>query len=224
MTKSALFWRWSAGWLIVASITFAASCSTGAERTQERIRFGTVYEGKLFSVVLPRPNNPFVQEYRIRVLPPHDPLYEKVEFAVPDFGQYIVIGSRTLPGQSLEMMQKDSPEVVLQNLAGVILGSWRSNFPSDPEVHSDRFFDSKHGRALFRTYRAIGGGMLSTRSGGNPPSPPVRVDAFIAVIVARQGPQLVFLVAENDYTPDNRSVELMAQETLDNLVSKKLKQ
>jgi hypothetical protein len=115
-------------------------------------------------------------------------------------------------------MDKDEPKVVLKNLSEATLMGWRTDFSALPEVSEESFRDSKHGDAIVRVYRARKGSILVRAQGRRP----TRDDAFdtnIASVVARRGAIVVFVLAQNDSSPnDPKNLVKMATELFDDLM------
>jgi hypothetical protein len=151
---------------------------------------------RLFVVNIPKP-----VPYAITVLDTKgDSRYDKVMFHVKDFGQYHVISARILPSHSVSLMDQDSHRTVLRNVSQVSLMAWRTDLPTLPEVTQESFFDTKYGEAIMRVYRAKKGSFLATAQGRRP-TPSDVFDTNIASIVARQGSLVVYVLAQDDSSP-----------------------
>jgi hypothetical protein len=158
---------------------------------------------RIFSINIPRAPNFASVPYKVTVLDTNgDKQYDKVMFHADDFGQYLVIGVRALPTPAVTAMDKDEPQKVLRNLSEAVLMGWRNDFDELPEIVQESSLDTKYGKALIRVYRARKGSILVKAQGRRP----TRNDAFdtnIASIVARGGALVVFVLAENDTSPDD---------------------
>lgn len=143
--------------------------------------------------------------------------YDKVMLHADDFGQYLVVGVRMMPPPAVAAMDKDEPRQVLRSLSEATLMGWRTDLSASPEVAVESFRDSKYGDAIIRVYRARKGSILVKAQGRRP----TRDDAFdtnIASIVARQGAVVVFVLAQNDASPDDPKIGVtMAIELFDGL-------
>lgn len=146
-----------------------------------------------------------------------DRRYDKLMLHAEDFGQYLVAGVRMMPSAAVAEMDKDEPKLVLKNLSQATLMGWRTDLGALPEVLEESFRDSKHGEAIVRVYRAKKGSVLVKAAGRRP----TRDDAFdtnIASVVARRGEVVVFVLAQNDASPDDpKNVVEMATELFDEL-------
>lgn len=170
----------------------------------------------LFNV--PRAPNYANVPYDVTPLDNHgDPQYDKVMLHADDFGQYLVVGARVMSAEFVAQMDQDGPELVLRNLSEATLMGWRTDFSELPEVTEEAFRDSKHGNAIVRVYRARKGSILVSAQGRRP----TRDDTFdtsIASVVARRGPVVLSVLAENDMSPDDaESLVKMATELFDDL-------
>lgn len=189
--------------LEVAILGLLMGCATreGAVRDGE-------YTGpnRMFSVRIPKPSNPFGVPYTITTLDTKgDTQYDKVMFHADDFGQYLVAGVRVVPARAVSEMNKDEPRTVLRNLSEATLMGWRTDFDALPEFAQDSWLDTKYGEGIMRVYNAKKGSILTKAQGRRP----TRDDAFdtnIASIVARQGSIVVFVLAQNDASPDDSNV------------------
>jgi len=167
----------------------------------------------IFSINIPRAPNFASVPYKVTALDTKgDMQYDKVMLHADDFGQYIVIGVRVMPTPAVSTMDKDNPQMVLNNLSeGTLLG-WRNDLGELPDITQESLLDTKYGKAVIRVYRAKKGSILVKAQGRQP----TRDDAFdtnIASIVARQGALVVFVLAENDTSPhDSNAVVRMATE------------
>jgi hypothetical protein len=173
---------------------------------------GTIRDGEytspngMFTVQVPKPSNWAGVPYSITVLDNHgDNQYDKVMFHVGDFGEYLVVGARVVPANSVSAMDRDDNRTVLRNLSEASLMGWRGDFSALPEISEESFFDSKYGEAILRVYRAKKGSFLA-RAQGRRPTPDDVFDTNIASIVARQGLLVVFVLAQDDSLPDSTQV------------------
>ena len=146
-----------------------------------------------------------------------DRRYDKVMLHADDFGQYLVVGVRIMPSPAVVEMDKDEPKLVLKNLSEAMLMGWRTDLGALPDVLEESFRGSKHGDAIVRVYRVKKGSILVKAEGRRP----TRDDAFdtnIASVVARRGSVIVFVLAQNDASPDDpKNVVRMAAELFDDL-------
>lgn len=146
-----------------------------------------------------------------------DRRYDKVMLHSDDFGQYLVVGACILPAAAVGEMDKDEPRQVLRNLSQVTLMGWRTDFGAPPEVLQESFRDSPHGGAMVRVYRAKKGSFL-VKAEGRQPTRDGAFDTKIASLAARRGTVVVFVLAQNDASPDDpKSVVNMAAEVFDGL-------
>jgi hypothetical protein len=147
-----------------------------------------------FSLNTPKPSNWAGVPYVITVLDNYgDNQYDRVMFHVGDFGEYLVVGARTLPPVSISAMDKDDHSTVLRNVSQASLMGRRRDFAELPEVSEESFFDSVYGEAVLRVYRAKKSSLLAMAQGRRP-SPEDRFDTNIASIVARQGAFVLFVL------------------------------
>jgi hypothetical protein len=157
----------------------------------------------MFSVRIPKPSNPFGVPYALTPLDTKgDSQYDKVMFHVADFGTYLVASARVMPAASVPLMDKDDHRTVLRNVSRVSLMAWRTDLEATPEITRESFVDSRYGEAIVRVYRARKGSLLVQARGGRP----TRDGAFdtnIASMVARQGPVVVYVLAEDDSSPND---------------------
>lgn len=166
---------------------------------------------RLFSVSIPKPSNWAGVPFSITSLDTKgDSGYDKVMFHAGDFGAYLVASVRLMPANSVDLMDKDDPQTVLRNLSQVTLMGWRVDLGALPSVAQESFVESPHGQAILRVYRAKKGSFLASAQGRRP----TREDAFdtnIASMVARKGAVIVYVLAQNDSSPnDAGAVEKMA--------------
>ncbi len=181
---------------------------------------GQEYTGpnRMVSLNVPKAPNWAGVPYKVTPLDTKgDRRYDKVMLHVDDFGQYLVVGVRMLPPPAVAEMDKDEPKLVLKNLSQATLLGWRTDLSALPEVLEESFRDSNHGDAIVRVYRAKKGSFLVMAEGRRP----TREDAFdtnIASVVARRGAVVVFVLAQNDASPDDaKNVVKMAADLFDNL-------
>jgi hypothetical protein len=158
---------------------------------------------RLFSVKIPKPSNWAGVPFSITSLDTKgDSGYDKVMFHVGDFGAYLVASVRLMPANSVDLMDKDDPQTVLRNLSQVTLMGWRVDLGALPSVAQESFSESPHGQAIVRVYRAKKGSFLASAQGRRP----TREDAFdtnIASMVARKGAVIVYVLAQNDSSPND---------------------
>src|SRR5262249_16917952 len=134
-----------------------------------------------------------------------DAQYERVMFHVGDFGEYLMVGARTLLAVTVSAMDKDDHRIVLRNISQASLMGWRRDFSALPGIRDEGFFTSSYGEAMVRVYRATRGSLL-TRAQGRRPTPDDRFDTNIASVVARQGALVVIVLYQNDSAPDDAQV------------------
>jgi hypothetical protein len=173
---------------------------------------------RLVSLNVPKAPNWAGAPYQVTPLDTQgDHRYDKVMLHADDFGQYLLVGVRILPSPSVAEMDKDEPRQVLKNLSEATLMGWRTDLASRPDIGQESFRDSKHGEAIIRVYRAKKGSILFKAQGRQP----TRDDAFdtnIASVVARRGAIVVFVLAQNDSSPDDpQNVVKMATALFDEL-------
>jgi len=181
-------------------------------RYSSAIAQGTIREGEYksrshkFSVNIRKPSNWAGVPYVITPLDNRgDTQYERVMFHVGDFGEYLVVGARTVSGASVSAMDKDDHRTVLRNISQASLMGWRRDFSALPGITEEAFFDSTYGEAIVRVYRAPKGSFLA-KAQGRKSTPDDRFDTNIASIVARRGALVVFVLSQNDSSPDNAQV------------------
>jgi hypothetical protein len=181
---------------------------------------GREYTGpnRLVSLTVPRAPNWAGAPYKVTPLDTKgDRQYDKVMLHADDFGQYLVVGVRTMPPAAVAEMDKDETKLVLKNLSEATLMGWRTDFSALPEVAEESFRDSRHGDAIVRIYRAKKGSIL-VRGQGRRPTRDDAFDTSIASIVARRGATVVFVLAQNDASPDDaKNVLKMAADLFDDL-------
>ncbi len=197
----------------LVAFSFSSALAQGTTRSRE-------YTGpnRILSVSVPRAPNWAGVPYRTTALDTKgDNQYDKVMFHADDFGQYLVAGARVMSTGGISEMDKAEPRTVLRNISEAALFGWRSDLPALPEIAQESWIDTKYGEAISRVYRAKKGSFLVTAQGRRPS----REDAFdtnIASIVARQGAIVVFVLAQNDASPDDPDVVVrMATELLQDL-------
>jgi len=161
---------------------------------------------RMFSVRIPKPSNWARLQYTIKDLDTNgDSQYDKVMFHVRDFGAYLVAGTRLLPANAVSLMDKDDHRTVLRNVSQASLVAWRTDLRELPKIAQESFIDSQYGEAIVRVYRAKNGSLLVKAEGRRP----IRGDTFdtnIISIVARQGALVVYVLAQNDDSPDDSNV------------------
>lgn len=140
-----------------------------------------------------------------------DPKYDKVMFHVDDLGEYLVAGVRAVPPQSVALMDQDAHRTVLRNLSQGSLMGWRGDLETLPPHVEETFGSSGYGETITRIYRARKGSIL-VRAQGRQPTRDDAFDTHIASIVARQGRLVVFVLAQNDSSPDDAG-RLLAKAT-----------
>lgn len=179
-------------WLVAP----AAAADAGRERSY------TSPKGN-FTLLAPKPSNWAGLPFVITPLDDlGDPKYDRVMFHVDDFGEYLVAGVRAMPPQSVALMDQDAHRTVLRNLSQGSLMGWRRDLETLPPHVEETFGSSGYGETIMRIYRARKGSILARAQGRQP----TREDAFdthIASIVARQGRLVVFVLAQNDSSPDD---------------------
>jgi hypothetical protein len=173
---------------------------------------------RILSVAVPKAPNWAGVPYTITALDTKgNEQYDKVMFHADDFGQYLVAGARVMPAPAVSEIDKDEPRTVLRNLSQATLMGWRTDLSALPEIAQESLLDTKYGEAIVRVYRAKKGSVLAKAQGRRPTRDDV-FDTNIASIVARQGPIVVFVLAQNDASPDESSVVIsMATELFQNL-------
>lgn len=181
----------------VADCALAESTTHGGEYKSPALKF---------SVEIPKPSNWAGVPYVITPLDNQgDPNYERVMFHVGDFGEYLVVGVRTLPAESVSAMDEDDHRLVLQNISLATLRGWRRDLPALPDIAEEAFLDSTYGEAIVRVYRARKGSFLTVAQ-GRQPTPDDRFDTSIASIVARRGELVIFVLSQDDLSPDDAQV------------------
>jgi hypothetical protein len=181
---------------------------------------GQAYTGpnRMVSLVVPKAPNFAGVPYKVTPLDTKgDRHYDKVMLHADDFGQYLVVGVRVMPPPAVAQMDRDQPDVVLKNLSEATLMGWRTDFGALPDVAEESLRDSKHGSGIIRVYRAKKGSIL-VRAQGRRPSRDDAFDTNIASVVARRGAIVVFVVAQNDASPDDaKSLVKIATDLFDDL-------
>ena len=200
---------------IAAFISIAAlSLSFFHTNAQGQSRNRTyVSPNRVFSVTVPKAPNWAGVQYRTTALDTKgDRHYDRVMFHVDDFGQYLVAAGRTVPTQTVAAMDVDDHQTVLRNVSQAALMGWRTDLEALPEVAQESFLETKYGEAIVRVYRATKGSFL-TQAHGRLPTRDDAFDTNIASIVARDGALVVFVIAQNDASPDDvEAVVRMATE------------
>src|SRR5262245_52174154 len=94
-----------------------------------------------FAVAIPKPSNWAGLPW---VVTPLDNLgdaqYERVMFHVGDFGEYLMVGARTLLAVTVSAMDKDDHRIVLRNISQASLMGWRRDFSALPGIRDEGFF------------------------------------------------------------------------------------
>ena len=126
------------------------------------------------------------------------PDFELVAFYVKDFAEVLIASVRHIPEVALGEMAKEDHRTTLSNLAYKALYDWRDNFPVEPTVINDEFFQTPYGESILRTYHAKQGSILEKPSGGENPEPKT-FDVFIGVLLSKSGNKYIYAIAENDY-------------------------
>ena len=186
--------------LHVATLGLLTACASpqGAVRDDEYAS-----PNRMFLVRIPEPLNRFGVRYTITPLDTKgDSQYDKVMFHVADFGTYLVASARRMPAVSVPLMDKDDHRTVLQNVSRASLMAWRTDLEATAEIVRESFVDSQYGEAIVRVYLVKKGSLLVRAQGRRP----TREDAFdtnIASVVARQGLVVVYVLAENDTSPND---------------------
>lgn len=188
--------------MATALLALPAAPAEGADRGRE-------YKGpnRILSFAVPRAPNWAGLPYKVTALDTKgDPHYDKVMLHVDDFGQYLVAGARIMPAPAVAAMDADEPGAVLRNLSEATLMAWRTDLEAVPQVLQERNHESPHGDALVRVYRAEKGSLLRMAQGRRP-TPDDAFDTNVASVVARRGPVVVFVLAQDD-------LDAQAQEAL----------
>ncbi len=205
----------AASWAALITLASLASPAPAQEATR-----GRMYTGphRILSTPVPTAPNWAGVPYRITALDTKgDTRYDKVLFHADDFGQYLVAGARVLPGPAVAGMEAEQPLTVLRNLSQATLMGWRDDLSALPEVARESTLGTKHGEALVRVYRVAKGSIL-VKAQGRQPTPDDAYATNIASVVARRGAVVVFVLAQNDTSPDDEdAVRRMATELFDAL-------
>lgn len=133
-----------------------------------------------------------------------DDAYDRVLLHVDDFGQSLLVGVRVVPPESAGAMDGDEPRTVLRTLSEAILtGAW-GDLPAPPELVlvSEAWPTTTPGDGCLRVSRAVKGSNL-VQAQGRRPTADDTFDTMIAVIVARRGPVVAFVLAQSDESPDD---------------------
>ncbi len=184
--------------LLGGLIAFTAVQARNTER-------GPEYTGpnRMVTLRVPRAPNWAGVPYTVTPLDTKGDLrYDKVLLHADDFGQYLVVGVRVMPTPAIAEMDRDEPRLVLKKLSEATLMGWRTDLEALPGVLDESFRDSRHGDAITRVYRAKKGSIL-VRATGRQPALDDAFDTNIVSIVARRGPVVVFVLAQNDTSPDD---------------------
>jgi hypothetical protein len=186
----------------VALLGLSFSYAFAPEATANRQYTGPNH---MFTVNIPSSQNFAGVPYTITALDTKgDKQYDKALFHVDDFGEYLVAGVRAMPSPAVSEMDQDEPRTVLRNLSQATLMGWRTDLSALPDVARESFLDTKYGEAIVRVYRVKKGSIL-TRAQGRRPTGDDVFDTNIASVVARQGPIVVFVLAQDDANPDEES-------------------
>jgi len=187
---------------ILATVALFVGVLPACTIAQQSIREGEYKSpNQKFSVTIPKPSHWAGAPWMVTSLDNlGDPQYERVMFHVGDFGEYIVVGARTVPGSSVVAMDKDDHRTVLRNISQASLMGWRRDLSTLPEIVEESFTDSTYGEAIVRIYRVPKGSFL-VRAQGRGPTSEDRFDTSIASIVARRGATVLFVLTQNDSSP-----------------------
>lgn len=181
---------------------------------------GGEYRGPngVLSIRIPKASNWAGVPYAVTNLnTPGNSEHDRVMFHVGDFGTYVVAGVGWIPADSAALMDKDDPRTVLRNLSQATLMQWRKDLSALPAVAQESFVDTPHGQAIVRVYRAEKGSFLA-RAQGRRPTREDTFDTNIASMLARRGFAVVYVLAQNDSSPnDAGAVTNMADESFRNL-------
>lgn len=186
---------------VIVAVALLCSFAAGGF-AQESIREGEYKSpNQKFSVTLPKPSNWAGLAWAVTPLDNlGDAQYERVMFHVGDFGEYLVVGARTMPAASVLAMDKDDHRAVLRNISEASLMGWRRDLSALPEIVDEAFTESGYGEAIIRVYNVAKGSFL-VGAQGRRPTPDDRFDTSIASMVARRGPHVVFVLSQNDNAP-----------------------
>ena len=160
--------------------------------------------GRIFTLKYPDSLNWAGVRYKVNNLNKRgDKNYDKIMFHVEDFGEYLVIGARYLPSESLVEMDKDNHRDVLRNISEGSLFGWRKDLNGLPELIEESFFESNYGEAMKRVYRAKNGSLLAQMRFTEDGPVMNRFDTYIVSLIARQDALVVYVFAQDDSNPDD---------------------
>lgn len=169
----------------------------------------------LFSVVIPKASNFFGVPFTIQEDTQRGRLdYDFVAFYVKDFGEVFIASVRQIPPDVQEQMNKEEPTKTLSKLGYKALYDWRQNFPSEPEVVKENFFDTHLGKGMLRLYMARKGSLLTRIHAGKSE----QFDTLIGVIIVRQDKQYIYAIAEHDFKPTDETELSISLESFFNSV------
>ncbi len=173
----------------------------------------------LFSVVIPKASNSFGAPFTIQEDTRRGrPDYDLVAFYVKDFGEVFIASVRQIPPDVQEQMNKEEPTKTLSKLGYKVLYDWRQNFPSEPEVVKENFFDTHLGKGMLRLYMARKGSLLTRIHAGKSE----QFDTLIGVIIVRQDKQYIYAIAEHDFKPTDETELSISLESFFNSVEIRL--
>lgn len=168
----------------------------------KRAKAGKNYKSKRdsFSVIGPESNNWAGVPFTVRKYAKDEQARDEVIFHVRDFGELLVAGTR---------VAYDSTSDILRETAQVLLREWHPDHAARATVQEEISINSRHGTALLRLYFIKEGAeTVQTTEGIRE-----RMDARLAVMVARNGDVIVYAVAR--YDMDNSNTEALKRRALE---------
>jgi hypothetical protein len=141
--------------------------------------------------------NPFVKSPLIAdTILKEPPGFEQVAFAVPDVGEFYIVGIRQIPPEVLAHMPDDKHQKLLGHMTEQTLMDWRP-LPQAPTTFEDKFITTHLGEGIVRIYLAPKGSLLISAKGRQPTAADT-YDTLIAVLAIKRDNQHLFAIAEFD--------------------------
>ncbi len=164
----------------------------------QRYKSGTGW----FSIVAPAATSPLARTYKTRESQLKDDAvdYEEVVFSRPELGQAYRAGVRRIPPLTLAQMAKQDEKLTLSDLADRAVLQWRDDYAEPPRWVDDNSVETQFGAGLLRVYVAKRSSLLTKPpAAGQAGKPkPEHVDAYIAVLVAKQDDLFIYATTEDD--------------------------
>jgi hypothetical protein len=184
----------------------ALACSAGQHSKLVGMFDGKRYTSARHWFSLEAPlRNPDVSSWDASYEPaPNDWALDALRFGTPRL--YLQeVGVVAIPPHAAKVMEGESPETTLSELARLEADSW--NYPPDARVEADQPWSSPFGPALLRVYHVPA-----------PPQAAHTLDSWIGVTVCRVGSQFyVFAVVNDDmdvllHKPDDQLISSLGRQ------------